>query len=101
MGTHAFKFLLLGTNESILLTIQRLIEQSSYGKACIAKDLTVCLNELENSPYDLRLVCSGITEEEKAKWHIGQLFPQVKIVTHYGGGSGLLHTEIREALGLG
>ncbi|WP_316736554.1 hypothetical protein [Pedobacter aquatilis] len=70
------------------------------------KGLCVCTDEeaisiFEAQEVDLVLLGNGINADcEKAlRERLNALKPEVKIIQHYGGGSGLLYGEIMTALG--
>ena len=69
------------------------------------KGICVCSDEdaisaCKAHEIDLVLLGNGINqaEEEALKATLLQIRPQVKILQHYGGGSGLLYGEIMTAL---
>ena len=55
-----------------------------------------------NSTFDLVLIGGGVEEssEKKLKTTFEKINPQLKMIRHYGGGSGLLFNEIQEAISL-
>ena len=69
------------------------------------KGICVCSDEdaisaCKAQEIDLVLLGNGINqaEEEALKATLLQIRPQIKILQHYGGGSGLLYGEIMTAL---
>ena len=54
----------------------------------------------QNRKFDIVLLGGGIEEESEKKLRSLFLFqdPEISIVQHFGGGSGLLSNEIRETL---
>jgi hypothetical protein len=56
--------------------------------------------KFENANFDLVLIGGGV--EDKSEKELSSLFkgknPLVKIVRHFGGGSGLLFNEIEQAM---
>lgn len=54
----------------------------------------------KTSSFDLILIGAGLkTEEEELITNINRSIKKIPVVRHYGGGSGLLFTEIFQALG--
>jgi hypothetical protein len=51
-------------------------------------------------PYDLVLIGAGLAPEteQQLEVELKRQRPEVPVVYHFGGGSGLLYTEIRRAL---
>jgi len=90
--------LIIGSNQQIMETIARLIDKEGKWKATIAyttdEALAICLLK----DFKLALLGAGINEEELLKQQLQQLRPTMPIITHYGGGSGLLYAEIHQAL---
>jgi len=55
---------------------------------------------LNTTDFHILLVGSGYSEEEECDLaaHLDQFFPDKHLVYHYGGGSGLLFSEIHHKL---
>jgi DNA-binding NtrC family response regulator len=94
------QILVIGRNEQILATVERLINKNPewHATACLTDE--AALEACNNQPFDLVLLGGGIeeTEDIRLRENISQRQPGVKIIQHYGGGSGLLATEINMAL---
>ncbi|MGY3055164.1 DNA-binding NtrC family response regulator [Pedobacter sp. UYEF25] len=92
--------LYVGKDLSITKIMIRLLNAKVNWKGfgvCNCEDaLEVCKAE----PLDLVLLGNGIEEEEEKDLREKLLIlqPSVKIIQHYGGGSGLLYAEITGAL---
>ncbi|MBS1525488.1 MAG: hypothetical protein JST19_07555 [Bacteroidetes bacterium] len=94
------QILVIGRNESIVATVERLINNNPNWKA------TACLTDegaiaaCREKRFDLVLLGGGIEEvsDTYLRDTINQLHPGIRIIQHYGGGSGLLATEINMAL---
>lgn len=92
--------LVYGKHADILATVLRLVnkEEAWNGQGSTVEAEVVELFREGN--YDLVLFGGGVTEAEEQR--LRALFlsqnPRVKLVQHYGGGSGLLKAEIEEAL---
>ncbi|MEN0054998.1 MAG: hypothetical protein AAGC65_15085 [Mucilaginibacter sp.] len=94
------QILVIGRHPEILRTVVRLVNSNTEWNAtgCISDEEAVALFNAQE--FALVLLGGGIDEaSEKA---LGNYFksirPNVKIIQHYGGGSGLLSAEIYEAL---
>lgn len=92
--------LVVGRNKEIVPVLQRLIEQNENWQCTVAYDDEEAILQFQQMQYDIVLFSSGVAEDSESKLRHVFLFqqPEVIIIQHYGGGSGLLHGEIREAL---
>ncbi|WP_316800650.1 hypothetical protein [Pedobacter frigidisoli] len=92
--------LYIGRDTEITVVMNRLLNARPEWKGiCVCADeeaVAVC----KAQHIDLVLLGNGIDhEEEKAlKASLLELRPSLKIIQHYGGGSGLLYGEIMTAL---
>jgi hypothetical protein len=82
-----------GKNEEILETLKRILEKQ-YNQECNISTELECLNhKLSSHPVDIIILSCGIGQGE-----IDSLYHMVdnraRIIHHYGGGSGLLKSEI-------
>jgi|SRR5579863_1445980 len=95
------QILVIGRNEQILGTVERLINNNPnwHATPCLTDD--VAIEACKQQRFDLVLLGGGIDDVSDAflRETIGKLHPGIKIIQHYGGGSGLLATEINMALG--
>ena len=97
-----FEFLLLGKNEAILAILLRLVNANENWNAVSFNDETEAQEYFLNNKIDIVLLSSGIED------HIEKEFtsfclkhqPEVKVIEHFGGGSGLLKSEILHRLHL-
>ncbi|MEJ5994684.1 hypothetical protein WG904_09680 [Pedobacter sp. Du54] len=81
-------------------TIERLINKEGIWKATIALSDDEALAYMARKDFKLVLLCAGLAEELLLKEKLIRLKPNLPVVSHYGGGSGLLFTEIHQALAL-
>lgn len=90
------QFLVIGKNQEILDTLKRIIENNEGWKAEIQSDENVCYNYLKENQVDIVLLSSGLEEqfEKDIKVFCENLDQDVKVIDHYGGGSGLLKNEV-------
>ena len=94
------QILYIGRHPEILSTVLRLINQNEDWQAFGANTDEEAMAVFKQQTYDLVLLGNGIEEEaeNKLRSFFTKLQPNVKIIQHYGGGSGLLSNEIKEAL---
>jgi glycogen synthase len=94
------QILYVGKHKDILETVVRLINnhENWFGKG--VDNIDEAKDDLNNTKYEIVLLGCGIESEceQELRSYIENRFPQVTIVQHYGGGSGLLSNEILEAL---
>lgn len=95
------EILVVCTHDEILKTIIRLIDSNSAMHGTGANTLEEALNLFKSSSFHLVLIGAGLSseEEEELIQNVNRLRLKVPVVHHYGGGSGLLFTEIYQALG--
>jgi hypothetical protein len=91
------KILAIGTNEQIMETILRLINQNPMWQGDIALSSQTAGMMLNAPNYDLILLGSG-SDESEIRLILKDRMLNIPVVLHYGGGSGLLLCEINQAL---
>jgi hypothetical protein len=94
------EFLILGKNEPILEILVRLVNANEDWHAIGFNDEETAKDYFRQNILDIVLFSSGIEAESEKKmqeFFIEQQ-PEIEIILHYGGGSGLLKCEILEAL---
>jgi hypothetical protein len=94
------QILVTGRNEPIVQTVERLINNNPQWNALCAYTDEDTITAFETQPVDLVLLCGGISAESDTllRRAFATRNPRVTIIQHYGGGSGLLSTEINMAL---
>jgi DNA-binding NtrC family response regulator len=94
------EILVVCCHPEISATIIRLIdkEEEMAGTAVISPE--EAMMHFTARPYDLVLIGAGLTPEteQQLEAELKKQRPEVPVVYHFGGGSGLLYTEIRRAL---
>ncbi|CAN1573288.1 hypothetical protein MCETHM1_03431 [Flavobacteriaceae bacterium] len=94
------EFLILGKNEPILEILLRLVNANEDWHAIGFGDEETAKEYFKQNLLDIVLLSSGIDTESEKK--IQEFFmaqqPEIEIIQHYGGGSGLLQNEILQAL---
>lgn len=92
--------LYIGRDTEITIVMNRLLNARAEWKGiCTCTDeeaIEIC----QNQEIDLVLLGNGINQacEEALRTKLTELNPKLKIIQHYGGGSGLLYGEIMGAL---
>ncbi len=95
------KILYLGTHIEISKTILRLIHSNADWSAEAAHSIQDAYSLIHQKPFDLVLIGAGLDELDSREFTVKLKaeFPDLPIVQHYGGGSGLLFAEIYQAIG--
>jgi len=95
------EILVVCTQQEILNTILRLINSNETMNATGANTLEQAITVFKSAAYDMVLIGAGLSKEEEAELEgiVAKSRAKVPVVHHYGGGSGLLFTEIYECLG--
>lgn len=94
------KILVVCTHDGILATILRLLTKNTEWNATGTTEVTQALELITSNDYDLLLLGSGLTgeQEQQLAGICADEDKKIRTVHHYGGGSGLLFTEIYQAL---
>ncbi|MCI3935807.1 hypothetical protein MQX03_01250 [Chryseobacterium aahli] len=89
-------FLVIGKNQEILETLKRIIENNEGWEAEVQSDENICYNYIKENHIDIVLLSSGLEEkfENEIKVFCKNLDKEIKVIDHYGGGSGLLKNEV-------
>jgi DNA-binding NtrC family response regulator len=94
------QILVICNHEEILQTIIRLIANNEKWLPTGTADIEKAIELFHQHKFDLVLLGSGINDEDENK--LRRIFthqnPDIKIIQHFGGGSGLLSNEIEAAL---
>jgi len=92
--------LVIGRHAQILETVLRLLNSKSDWQAVGALTDDEAIAVFDQHVVDVVLMGGGV--EEASEQQLGEYFrsrrPTVKVIQHFGGGSGLLFAEIYEAL---
>lgn len=95
-----FEFLILGKNEAILEILLRLVNAYENWNAVGFSDEKSAQHYFLENKIDIVLLSSGIEdhiEKEFAAFCLKHQ-PEVEVIEHFGGGSGLLKSEIEHRL---
>lgn len=100
MESVKVNILAIGRHEEILETVLRIINKSENWTASGALTDEKAIALFEEQKFDIVLLCAGIEEECEAVLRntFTEKNPEIIIIQHYGGGSGLLSNEIIHAL---
>ncbi|TCD04459.1 hypothetical protein EZ449_17640 [Pedobacter frigidisoli] len=93
--------LYIGRDPEITIVMNRLLNARPEWKGiCVCTD-EEAMSILKAQHVDLVLLGNGINPncEKALRENVNVLKPKIKIIQHYGGGSGLLYGEIMTALG--
>ncbi|RZJ55857.1 MAG: hypothetical protein EOO44_01650 [Flavobacterium sp.] len=96
------EFLLLGKNEAILAILLRLVNADENWNAVAFNHEKEAQEYFQNHKIDIVLLSSGIenhVEKEFTSFCLKNQ-PEVEVIEHFGGGSGLLKSEILHRLHL-
>lgn len=87
---------MIGKNQEILDTLKRIIEANTGWQAIVSNDEVACYTYLLEQHVDIVLLSSGLSEdfEITIRQYAGGLNKGIKVIIHYGGGSGLLKSEV-------
>ncbi len=96
------QILVIGRHEQIMQTVLKLINEMEnyHAIGCLTDKEAIDL--LKKNSIDLVLVGGGveIQSEMNLRTFVQENYPFTKVIQHFGGGSGLLFNELREALGI-
>lgn len=96
----SLNILVIGRNVEIMEVILRLInsEKDWEGQGALTDEESISV--FPTKAFDLVMIGGGVDEssEQKLTEAFKKSNPTIKIIRHYGGGSGLLFNEIHEAL---
>lgn len=89
-------FLVIGKNQEILEVLKRIIENNEGWTAEIQSDEALSYKYIEGHDVDIVLLSSRLEGqfEKDIKVFCENLEQDVKVIDHYGGGSGLLKNEV-------
>jgi hypothetical protein len=91
-----FEILVIGKQQRIMETILRLVNGKPRLNGAIAYSVEEALEKSGVTNFNMVLIGAGLTEGESQQVRSSFTVP---VIQHYGGGSGLLYTEISQALG--
>ena len=94
------EILVVGAHPEILKVVLRLIHANPLWKATGCSGVSEAKKTFFGKDFDLVLLGAGLAEDEESELtsHFKHQNPDIKVVKHYGGGSGLLFAEIYQAI---
>jgi hypothetical protein len=94
-----FNILVIGRQPEILTKVLELINKNNsyFAEGTLTDDDAITM--FNTGQFNLVLLCQGIdTSSDKKLRHIfNSRNPRIKIIQHFGGGSGLLFNELQAA----
>jgi DNA-binding NtrC family response regulator len=97
---NKIQILVIGRDAGILQTVVRLVNKNEQWNATGTGEDETAIELFHQHTYDLVLLGGGIASDSELK--LRKIFtlqnPDIKIIQHWGGGSGLLENEIQSAL---
>ena len=94
------EFLILGKNDAILAILLRLVNADENWNAVGFNDEKKAQDYFLTNKIDMVLLSSGIEDhiEKEFTSFCSKNQPEVEVIEHFGGGSGLLKSEILHRL---
>ena len=95
------EILVIGTNQPILETVLRLLNANEAWNATGVNTVEEVLQAFAVKEYQVLLLGAGLSPQDEALLgnKVKEMLPDIHVIAHYGGGSGLLFAEIYLALG--
>ena len=94
------QILVIGRHPEIMETILRLINNKPGWEGTAALTNEEAISAFQEKEFDIVLLGAGIPPAETE--HLRQFFnthkPNIPVIQHYGGGSGLLYAEVLQAV---
>lgn len=97
------EILVMCCHPGILATLTRLIEKSGEFTVTATATAEETVNRFSAGAFDLVLLGAGLAPEAEKELEadLKKINPETPVVYHFGGGSGLLFTEIQQGLNQG
>lgn len=94
------EILVIGTHDEIRATVLRLLNTNVAWNAIGVASVEEAISECAEKDYAVLLIGAGLSDGEEAELteRIKTTYPNIHVIPHYGGGSGLLFAEIYLAL---
>ncbi|GAB2692176.1 hypothetical protein GCM10027037_14420 [Mucilaginibacter koreensis] len=100
MNNAPLHILIAGRHPEIVPTVVRLLGNTPNWHPVGTLDNREAINYMHRQPVDILLLSSGlaIDEEKQLRCELAHTHPNAVVIQHYGGGSGLLTCEIKQAI---
>lgn len=97
---NSLNILVVSTNNDITTVLMRLIDQQKGWNAYSVVHLSQIEEMVKTQSIKIVLLCSGYSKKAETQLitSFEKKHPNVAVIKHYGGGSGLLYNEISHAL---
>lgn len=94
------EILVVCCHPEISATIIRLINKDEQMTGTAVVSLEAAVASFTSGSFDLVLIGAGLAPETEKQLEtaLKKLNPVIPVIYHFGGGSGLLYTEIKQAL---
>jgi len=94
------EILVMCCHPGILETLKRLIEKSGEFTVTAAATAAEAVKHFSSGAFDLVLMGAGLAPEaeQQLEEQLKEIRPETPVIYHFGGGSGLLFTEIKQGL---
>ncbi len=95
------QILVIGRHTQIMQTVLKLINEMDDYHAIGCLTDQEAMDFLKVNSIDLLLIGGGVESKSELMLRnfVKENFPSTKVIQHFGGGSGLLFNELREAFG--
>lgn len=100
MLSQPISILAIGYHQPIMEVVHRLINSHGNWQGDLALSLDAARTKLAKGVYDAVLLCVGVSSEDEAilTQIMKTSLPKARMIRHFGGGSGLLESEIRKTM---
>ena len=94
------EILVVCCHQEISATIIRLIDKDEEMTGTAVASPEAAVSSFTSRTFDLVLIGAGLAPEaeKQLETELKKLAPSIPVIYHFGGGSGLLYTEIKQAL---
>ena len=96
------KILVAGKNDQVTGAVIRTLATYPEFSADSVNTASKVEKQLDSEKWDVLLICGGFTPQEEEGFYElkKEKFPELILIEHYGGGSGLIYAELKQALNI-
>lgn len=100
MENQQINVLAVGRNAGIMEVVLRLLNSRENRRGTVVLSDEAAIAAARTGSFDIVLLCGGINanEEKALRAALLEADSSLKIIQHYGGGSGLLENELLQAM---